>query len=142
MMSVFENYIPLFIFIGIVILSVMITFVFLCVYLKLLSVMARKLTHRFHKEGKTRSNTRQDSRIEICCIYCFDKTYDRLNTYWRCICRAVKNVIGNKDIRKYSYNGKDEGCDKNANGDSESPLPASTHIGIIERQSTKCKQNP
>ena len=117
--------------ITIFIVAIILTFVFLCIYLKLLSVIAQKLQYRFHKEGKARSNARQDSRIEVCCIYCFDKAYHILYTYWGLVCSAIKYLIWNKPIGENSYDSQKQCNDKDFDANSKGYLPATPHKQII-----------
>ena len=120
------------------VVAIIITFVVLCAYLKLLSVIASKLNYRFHKAGEARGNTRQDSRIEVCCIYCFDKSHDFLNTHvFRRVCRVIKYFIRHKPISDNSCNGYDEGGREYCNTDFESSLPE--HGDSINGKATKCK---
>ena len=110
--------------ITIFIVAIIMTFVFLCIYLKLLSVIANKLNYSFHKTGEARGNTRQDSRIEVCCIYCFDKSHDFLNTHvFRRVCRVIKYFIRHKPISDNSCNGYNECSREYHNTDVESSLP-------------------
>ncbi|MBA7631832.1 hypothetical protein ES703_39368 [subsurface metagenome] len=124
-----------FLLIAIFLISAIITFVILCCYIKFLAVTSRKLRHALYKVSEARSDARKDSSIEICCIQCFDSTYNILYTYWGLVCRAIKDFIWNKGIGKNSYNSEKECGDKNRNGNVKSFLPSRSHINrIISRK--------
>ena len=72
--------------------AVAITFIVLCVYIKLLSYVAGKLRQVFYNVSETRSNTRKESSIEICCIQCFDKAYYGLHSSVGFIRGVIKNL--------------------------------------------------
>lgn len=117
--------------VGIFMVAIIITFVFLCVYLKLLSVIADKLSYRFHKTSETRSKSRQDSRIEVYCIKCFDKTYYSFYSSVSFIGRVIKNLIRYKLINKNGYDSEDGRSDKYLEGNAEGFLPVGFHCKSI-----------
>lgn len=134
--------------------GLLIGFVIVVLYVKLLSVVdkyygnsIRAFFHLnqtnsnslLHDVSKTRSNGRQDSYIEICCIYCFDKTNDFLNTnIFRRISGVIKYFVRKLPISDNSH-AKDKSCNpKYCDAEFKSPF----HLKrIIKRLATKCKQN-
>ena len=136
------NLMSVLLLVAIFVAAIIITFVFLCAYLKLLSVIANKLNYSFHKAGEARGNTKQDSRIEVCCIYCFDKTY---HFFYTCvfsrISGVVKYIIGSKPVCENGNNSYSKGSAKYNNTYLKGSVPEN-HTTIIKRLSTKSKQNP
>ena len=125
--------------IAIFFIAIIITFIVLCCYIKLLAIVADKLKQALNKVSETRSDARKESSIEVCCIKCFDKTYHVLYTYMSLVGITIKKFIWNKEIGKNSYNSEKECSDKNRNRNDKSFLPAPTHNRIIKRRSTKYK---
>ena len=125
--------------ITIFIIAVIITFVVLCCYIKLLAFMAGKLRQTFNKIGEPRSDARQESCVEVCCIKCFDKAYYFLYTCVRFIRRAIKHLIWYKCIGDNSHNGKEECGNKYRNGYVKGSLPARSHLSPFGRIISKVK---
>ena len=119
--------------IGIVIVSKLITFVVVCCYIKFLALIASKLRQTLYKVGEPRSNARQDSCLENCCIKCFDKAHYFLYTYVRFIGRTVKNLIRYKYIGENSHNAKEKCGNKYRNGYVKGSLPFGFHRRIISK---------
>ena len=88
--------------IGIIFTSLVITAIVMIVFIKTLSVFTRML---FPDIGNNRTDARYDGRIEVCCIYCFDKSYDFLYSHiFARVCRVIKYIIGNKPVSKKGNN--------------------------------------
>ena len=110
--------------IAIFLIAIIITFVVLCCYIKLLSILAGRLRQALNKVSEARSDARKESSIEVCCIYCFDSTYDFLNSHiFRRIGRVIKYFIRHKPISNNRCNGYDECSCEYHNTDFKSSLP-------------------
>ena len=104
-------------FIGIVILSIILTIILLICYLKLLSVIGNKLQPYSRKQG------RKESEIIVCGVYCFDKAYNSFNTYIIArISRIIKNFIWHKPISNNGSNSNEQCWCKSDNTNPESLL--------------------
>ena len=107
--------------IGILCLSLIVTSVFMIVYFKALSVLTGwleeryggRIRHLLRKSFPNISNQsgkpRKDSKIEICCIYCFDKTYEFFKSNKRRLSKFVHSFIRESNISKDSCNKNEKG---------------------------------
>jgi hypothetical protein len=93
-------------FLGIVLLSLIITGILVIIYIKALSVVGDKLKAKFRKNKcNTGSNSSSESDIVVGCIYCFDKSYNFMYTHIiTSIQWIIKYIIGIKKISKPSNN--------------------------------------
>jgi len=95
--------------IGILALSVTISSVFVIVYIKALSVLNKQYGKQIQNWilgsplkkflpniSNQRGKKRQDSKIEVCCIYCFDNVYNFLKP--KII--GISRVFWNSDRKK------------------------------------------
>lgn len=97
--------------------GVLIGSVITIVYVKFLSVMSKRygesirrvlISHLFKKVSNPRTDSRENSSIEVGCIYCFDKAYNFLNAnVVRRIGWGIKNIIWHKPISD-NCNGKND----------------------------------
>lgn len=99
-------------FVGIVLLALLVTALFMVIYFKTLSVIAKWIDNRYGNSirqsyvgkkffpniGNKGSNPRQESKIVIGCIDCFDKTYDFFKSNKRRLSKLVHRIIGIRDI--------------------------------------------
>lgn len=92
--------------IGVLLLSLFIAFLIVISYLKLLNTLGDLLESQFHKNiGNTRNNSRAESRIIICGVYCFDEIYKFLYTnIFRRISGVIKYCVRNKPISENGNN--------------------------------------
>ena len=125
-------------FIGIVILSIILTIILLICYLKLLSVIGNKLQPYSRKQvSDTRCDSRKESEIIVCGVYCFDKAYNSFNTYIIArISRIIKNFIWHKPISNNGSNSNEQCWCKSDNTNPESLLK-----GSKENRSKKCEND-
>lgn len=123
-------------FIGIIVVSLIITAIVMILFMKTLSVVTRIL---FPDIGDNRANTRQCSRIEVCCIYCFDKSYDFFYSHiFARIGRVIKYIIGKKPVRENGNNSYGKSNTEYGKTHLKGSIPEN-HKSIIGRKSTKCK---
>ena len=128
------------IFIGIIVASFFITAVVIILMIKGLSIITRKL---FPDIGNNTTYSGKNTNIEICCINCFDKTYNFFysNILTR-ISRVIKYTVRQQPICEKSNNGYSKRNTKNVDTNFECFLPKHHNGDIINGASTKSKQNP
>jgi len=105
-------------FIGILILSAIATFILLVIYIKALSVLSERLKKLFPDIGNQRSKKRQDSKIEVCCIYYFDNAYNFLKSKIVGISRVFRNAY----IHCNRHDENKEGNSEYSNRNFERPI--------------------
>lgn len=111
-------------FIGILVLSAMVTFILLVFYIKALSVLSERLKKLFPNIGNQRSKKRQDSKIEVCCIYYFDNAYDFLKTK----IVGISRVFGDAYIHGNRHDENKEGNSEYGNRNSKSPIHSKANL--------------
>ena len=124
----------------IIIISIIIAFMIMCIYIKTLSVIANKLRQHFKKIGYSRGDARPESKFEICLIYCFDKTYNFSNAYMSNIIRIIKDLIRNKPVSDYSHDSSDSSSYKYPDSDIKSSLSLHTDTVSQGNKSVNQKQ--
>jgi len=106
-----------------IIMAILITFVIVCCYIKLLSVIRDKLWKRLYKVSETRSDTRQNSCIEVRCVYYFDSIHQFVNASMSNIFRVIKDFIRIKTIYKQSYDCNYSRCNESPNTNFKRSFP-------------------
>jgi len=122
------------ILIGIIFSSLMISAIFMIAYIKALSVFTKWLENKygdvirnsklyakfFPNVGNKGSESRKDSKIEIGCIYCFEKTYDFFKANKRRVSNFIQSFIGKGDICEKAGNQNAKSKSKYGTTNSES----------------------